>query len=540
MTFVRLRKGKEMKKFFLRAIIAVLLIPTFSFASEICSQVVDTSEGPVRGKEATNAPTCTYKGIPYAQPPLGELRLKAPQPPAKRGEVFNAFEFSPSCWQNEQMAIMSGGKSVSFSEDCLTLNIFRPAKEGKFPVMFWIHGGGYVQGASNYELYHGETLAGKSDVVVVTINYRLGALGFMALPQLAEEDPSHSTGNYGMLDTIQALKWVKENIKNFGGDPDNITIFGHSAGGVSVCALLASPLAKGLFHKAIIQSGACDIALPVEENYKVGRQMAQSVGCTQDDPRECLRKIPAKRFLKFKMKGISLALSIDGVLLKSKPIDAISAGDYNSVPVMVGSTKDEMNILIAMMPWTKLASRKRVEKEVRKILKDKADDLLKLYSFDDYRRPVFLIGAAVADAFGSRAFIAAEKLSAYNPVWLYQFDWDGQVYGNTMGAFHGLELPLVFGNLRLTPLLFRMFMNERVRNEVAPLSEQMMRYWTNFAKTGNPNGGGLPEWRSYDPNKREKMHFDIPSKMLPISPQQLERYKFLLTVGMESLSESSY
>lgn len=529
-----------MKKKIISVLLFVLLAPTLSMASDICSQLIETTEGPVRGKKAPNVPTCTYKGIPYAHPPLGEFRLKAPQPPIKRDAVFNAFDFSPSCWQNEQIAIMSGGKSKSFSEDCLTLNIFRPAKEGTFPVMFWIHGGGYVQGASNYELYDGATLAGRFDVVVVTINYRLGPLGFMALPQLAEEDPFHSTGNYGMLDTIQALKWVKENIKNFGGDPESVTIFGHSAGGVSVCALVASHLAKGLFHRAIIQSGACDIARPVEENYKIGKEMAEAVGCTQHDPRECLRKIPAKRFLKYKMKGISLALSIDGVLLKSKPIDAISAGDYNKVPLMVGSAKDEMNILIAMMPWTKLASRKMVEKQIRKILKDKSDELLKLYSFKDYRRPIFLIADAVADAFGCRAFIAAERFSVHNPVWLYQFDWDGQVYGNTMGAFHGLELPLVFGNLKLTPIMFRLFMNKRVRTEVAPLSDQMMRYWTNFAKNSNPNGIGLSQWRGYDPNNREKMHFDISSKMLPISPQQMERYNFLLTLDMDYLSDGSH
>ena len=200
-------------------------------AEELCREPVATRQGPVTGLAEKGLAACAYKGIPYAAPPVGELRWKAPQPAAKRAATLEAKAFGPSCLQQENFG--SGGKSKAFSEDCLTLNIYRPARSGNFPVMFWIHGGGYTIGAGSYEMYDGSRLAAEREVVVVTINYRLGEFGFLSLPELTAEDPHSSSGNDGLLDTIAALDWVRDNIAGFGGDPKNVTIFGESAGGVS-------------------------------------------------------------------------------------------------------------------------------------------------------------------------------------------------------------------------------------------------------------------------------------------------------------------
>ena len=231
-------------------------------------------------------------------------------------------------------------------EDCLFLNIYRPAKEGKFPVMFWIYGGGHVQGSSSYEVYNGARLAAGRDVVVVTSNYRLGGLGYLALPELKAEDPNGGTGNYGLLDSIQALKWVRENIENFGGDPDNITVFGESAGGVQTCNILASPLAENMFHRAIIESGGCDLVNDLEKSYPKARTLTTAVGCEGDNLLDCLRSTPAKKFIKARDHEFKVWSHIDGYAVPAKPVERFKQGKFNKVPVMVGSNKDELNIIL--------------------------------------------------------------------------------------------------------------------------------------------------------------------------------------------------
>lgn len=517
------------------AVIILFALPISVPAGDMCSEPVMTTEGPVAGREDIDSSVCSYKGIPYALPPLGELRYKAPEPPLSRSSIFEAYEFSPSCMQDE--AFTSGGKSRAFSEDCLYLNIWRPGKNGTFPVMFWIHGGGYMQGAGTYQMYHGGNLAAKKDVVVVSINYRLDALGFLVLPELSVEDPHGSTGNYGLLDTIRALEWVRDNISAFGGDPGNVTIFGESAGGLSVCTLLASAPAQGLFHKAIIESGGCDLAISIERALKQSASVVDELGCAGNDVISCMRGKPAEKIVKLKDAKFKAASAIDGYVLTDQPINVIKSGNFNKVPIIVGSNKDELNMSLLLMPGSIFATRGKLEKLMRKTLGERTDDILDMYSFDDYRLPIYLLGAVYTDGFASRAYAAAEEASPYCPVYYYRFDWDEERLGKSMGAFHGLEIPLVFGNLDLdlkwSPL--RMVLPRRAVKRARPLSENMMSYWTNFAGTGNPNGPGLHEWPEYNISTRQRIYLDSVIRAAPLTEKELERYRYFSSITIEEL-----
>jgi len=513
---------------------AFLLAANFAHGQDLCGQAVPTGQGPVLGKRDKKSPVCVYKGIPYAKPPVNELRWRAPEPPANRSEALSAFEFGASCVQNENLT--SGGKSKSFSEDCLTLNIFRPARSGAFPVMFWIHGGGYTQGAGNYAMYDGVPLASSREVVVVTINYRLGFFGFLALPELAKEDLNRSAGNYGVLDQIAALKWVQANIANFAGDPQNVTIFGESAGGVSVCNLLATPLAAGLFHRAVIESGGCDLASSLEKGYEQGQGLAQALGCRTENPLPCLRAKSAKELLLPSDEMITgAAAHIDHYVLSDQPLQVIKTGKFNKVPVIVGSNRDEFNLTVLLTPGGIFASRKMVVKSMEKQLGPRAQEVLKLYSFDDYARPAYVIGAAFTDGFGSRAFAAAEALAPYTPVYLYRFDWDEERLGKTLGAFHGLEIPFVFGTLDAKKASLHLLLKPKAVASGKPLSQKLMGYWTAFAQTGDPNSAGLEKWPIYQTRGRERIYFDNQISATPLTDREIERYQYFASISVDEL-----
>jgi para-nitrobenzyl esterase len=525
-----------------RLIAAIMLIAAApagaARAQDVCADPVKTTEGPVRGRTVKQSAACAFLGIPYAAPPIGDLRFKAPAPPAVRAAALDAYEFGPGCMQVQ--SIIMGGKAKKLSEDCLYLNIWRPAKSGVFPVMFWIHGGGYTGGAGSYDMYDGARLAAERDVVVVTINYRLGPLGFLALPELSKDDPNSGAGNYGLLDTIAALKWTRANVAGFGGDPDNLTIFGESAGGVSVCSLLASPPAAGLFQRGIIESGGCDLAMAREKMYDMGRRFAQAMGCDQEDAAACLRAKPAADLVKLKGTKFNASACVDGYVLPEMPLDAIKHGKFNKVPVMVGSNKDEGNIFVVFVGGTMVPS-SVLEKMMRKGLGKRADEIMAMYPKPEYKKPVKALEALVTDGFGSRAFAAAEALSDKTPTYMYRFDWDEELWGKSLGAFHGLEISLVFGNVKHpaadTPLgtLF----TKKADRTAAPLSEKMMSYWTNFAKTGDPNGAGLVPWPRYDTKARQRLVLDTVVGAQPISAAQLAHYQYFAALTMEELSLSA-
>jgi len=500
-------------------------------ADDQCSQPVSTTEGQVRGKAAGGS--CSWKGIPYAAPPVGELRLRATQPAKAHQGILDAYEFGPGCPQ--KTSGFSGGEVSNTNEDCLTLNIWSPQKPGKYPVMFWIHGGAFAMGASSFELYDGARLSGLKDVVVVSINYRLGALGFLALPELAAEDPHGSTGNYGILDQIQALKWVQQNISQFGGDPDNVTIFGQSAGGMSVCSLLVSPLAKGLFQKAIPMSGACDYIAEKEKGYDYGKKTAKKAGCKGKDILACLRKKPADAFLPKNvatdfvsgfMSGAGFMPKLDGYVFTCQPIECIEQGKYNQAPVMMGFTRDEIKFFTAAVPVMNLLSRSVVKKVLRVITGDPGDEVLKFYYFADYKHPADLLNAAGTDYFSANGFADVEALSKRTPVYFYRFDWDDIKNPEKYGAFHGLDIPFVFGNINPESRLFKKMMVPGMDAEKIPLAKYLMSYYADFAKTGDPNGAGLPVWPKYSVEKKERIYLDNEVTVAPLTQKEIDRYQY--------------
>ncbi len=543
-----------MKKSPMYSIIFVIICSLFSMPSiaGLCEDEVQTSEGRVVGLASDAAAACAWKGINYAAAPVGELRFRPAQAPEPRDETYQAYDYGMACPQVE--GITSGGHAKGFSEDCLNLNIWRPEKSGQFPVMFWIHGGGFMQGTGSYQMYDGSRLAAERDVVVVTINYRLGHLGWLALPELKAEDPNGGVGNYGLTDQTRALEWVRQNIGGFGGDPDNVTVFGQSAGGISICALLVSPPAKGLFDKAIVMSGPCDMMLSEEEAYKRGQKAAAEMGCEGEDLIECLRSRPFEEFLSSEAPNLLMeggpiySPNLDGYYIPDWPLKLMAEGKYSKVPVMEGSTKEELKIYTITKFGLGTLSEKRVTKMTRDLAGPYSDKILSLYDYDDYRRPFDLfIGFATDAVFTSRAYMMAEAMGGQSDLYLYRFDWNETRMPHKLGAFHALDVPLVFKALDMDMPLAKVIAGRGAVRRGTPLSEQMMSYYANFARTGNPNGEDLPEWPAYDRAAKPRLHLDTPIHLEKIGPEELERYDYFaenalydITKGMREANKKPF
>jgi para-nitrobenzyl esterase len=464
-------------------------------------EVPQLDSGPISG--ALKDGVWTYLGIPYAAPPVGELRWKEPQPVAAWEEVRPCNSYGPSCPQSKwPYTILQEEMTVSEqSEDCLYLNVWTPASspEQRLPVMVWIHGGGFTVGSGSQPLYDGHNLA-KKGVVLVTINYRLGPLGFMAHPLLSEESPHGVSGNYGLLDQIEALKWVQRNIEVFGGDPGLVTVFGESAGGASVCDLMASPLAAGLFSRAIVESGGfLSFGLPTNKGGEtlrqaeaLGEKISRNLGCDRtDDELASLRSKSPQELLDAFQEAAGSGLTgrasagpiADGYVLPDSPQNIFHAGSQQSVPLLIGTNADEGNLFAIDLSPT------QYQAALSYIYGNYAGEVGALFppESDQSAR------AAFSRLMTEMGFTAGAKLAAASmakvgaPAYLYKFTqrpFDARV--QALGSFHGLEIPYVFANPRGNPGPADM-----------ALSASMMGYWTNFARTGNPNGEGLPEWPAY-------------------------------------------
>ena len=515
-----------MKKLFWTLVCSamVLALTGAAWAEDVCQQPVSTGEGLVAG--LSEGGMCVYKGIPYAKPPVGELRWKSPEAPAKHEGTLAAKSFGPECSQIEMApAYLRIGQKPNRSEDCLYLNVWRPEKSGVFPVMVWIHGGGLTSGTGSDAMYWGDRLAAQKDVVVVTINYRLGALGFLALKGLSAEDPRQSSGNYGLLDQVQALKWVKQNIAGFGGDPKNVTIFGESAGGWSVCLHLASPLSAGLFQHAILESGGCDTTRTMDQGFADGDDFAAKLGCSGPDAVSCLRSKSADQVVaamkpRKESTGDYLLLKNwdhiwspheDGWFLKEMPIKSLQSGNYNKVPFMVGSNLNEDKLFAAESKISnRMTSKSKVTGAVKKSLGlELAPQFEKLYPYKNYPRTMDALVDAKGDIhLGCKCFDAAEAAAPAAPTYYYRFDYHHHRAPDILGAAHGLEIGFIFDSLDRS--FTRVLYSGGQKKAARPLIGEVMSYWTNFAKTGNPNGPGLKEWPAYDHAKRSRMILDEP------------------------------
>jgi para-nitrobenzyl esterase len=492
----------------------LLLVPLGSRAEELCSAPVATAEGPVTGRAAETA-ACEYRGIPYAAPPKGERRWRPPAPAAARTATLAAQEFGPQCPQ-PHVGLTSLLPSGTESEDCLYLNIWRPLKSGSFPVMVWIHGGDLLQGSGSWPLYAGDRLAAAKDVVVVSINYRLGPLGFLYHPALAAEDPHRSSGNYGLLDQVQSLAWVRDNIAGFGGDPQNVTIFGESAGGWSVCNLLASPLAAGLFHRAIVESGGCQCSRTVAQGEEWGREFAARLGCEGPKAAACLRTKSARQVIAALGTNWQAMLTkffphLDGYALAESPLDAVRGGRYNRVPLLAGSTRDEFKLFANEIPGGRLLPGPLIDRAADRYLRARLDPPLGgLYPTAAYSRPADALFDAIGDAYlACPTWRAAAAAAPHQPrTWYYRFDYDAHLAPDMIGAAHGTEVPFVFGAGDREPvnILYSKPQWERAR----PLMAAIMSYWTNFAASGDPNGPGLPPWPAYTADGQERLRLDEP------------------------------
>jgi para-nitrobenzyl esterase len=464
------------------------------------SPVVVTDKGPVRGV-ATGAMR-EFRGIPYAAAPVGELRWRPPREHGRWRGVLDATEFGAHC---PQVATPYGTPSTS--EDCLFLNVFTPSKTNMGrphlrPVMLWIHGGALVVGGSDG--YDPAPLVAQG-VVVVTINYRLGELGFLAHPAFGTESLIGASGNYGLMDQQAAMRWVQRNIRAFGGDPDNVTIFGESAGGLSVHSQLASPLAADLFDKAIVESGAYSLdqsSLATAE--AAGTAFAARAGCA-DQSAACLRDLSIPTILAAQT-AVTMEPNLDDFVLPMTVRSAFTTGQFNRVPVIEGSNHDEWRLFVAQteattgVPLTAAGYIPAIAATLG-VSRPVATAIAATYPLSDYSSPSVALGAVGTDVvFSCNARIAARQLSQFVPTYHYEFDDpDAPMLffpplSFPTGAYHAAELQYLF-DLRGTPVP-----SPALSPGQRQLSDAMVGYWTQFASSGDPNAPGAPSWPQYGPN----------------------------------------
>jgi para-nitrobenzyl esterase len=488
---------------------AVIVRPAGSFEEPRHGPEVATDAGKVRGLLlGATQDVLAYKGIPYAQPPVGDLRWREPRPAEKWQGVRDCSKFGNACPQIvspilrtlPQMAL-----SAPTNEDCLYLNVWCPAKPAreKLPVMVWIHGGSFTTGAASQPLYDGESLARKG-VVLVSVNYRLGPLGFLAHPALTKESEHHASGNYGILDQIEALRWVRRNAAAFGGDPECVTVFGESAGGGSVLCLMVSPLSHGLFHRAIVQSAGSAPLTPLRSAdggprsaEKQGIDYAAKCGLPADADAAALRKLSADQLIKatpgreaarnpgFKLASpaISFGPIADGYALTDNADVTFAAGKESRVPLIIGQTRDEITLFLSLVTLPKTAA--EFGRTLDESFGKEGPAAAAAYPVADDKAVRDASARVYTDMIWGAPIRHLARLHTANgqPTYRYVFSRTSKQFPlSQMGAHHGCELSFLFGH-PTTP-------DETDKKVV----EIMQDYWVAFAATGDPNGGSLPKW----------------------------------------------
>ncbi|MGI5191838.1 carboxylesterase/lipase family protein [Promicromonospora sp. CA-289599] len=500
-------------------------------AEREATQPVETAEGPVTGVRNDAGTVEIFAGVPYAQPPVGELRWRAPRPLEPRSSVLVADRFSAAPVQaTTTFASRALSRTLDIpledtflnpypvSEDSLYLNIWRATRPAstELPVLVYVPGGGFATGSGALPLYDGEALASTGEAIVITINYRLGVMGFLSHPELAAESSYGASGNYGILDQIAALEWVRQNIAAFGGDADRVTVAGESAGGESVCILGATPLADGLFDGIIGSSGAC---MGTEGNTEdgdqsdsrsvaedAGERLAQELGV---DTVAQLRGLPVDRITEAATAvGPHWRPSVDGHVLDRSPADIYAAGDQLDVPTMVGSNADEDSLIRAFPPEPMTPEEYRAT--ARQDHGDEVETYLDLYPGGTEEQVLDSMLQAQADRVFTRAMYRWARLqtqSGQAPAYLYFFTHTPPDEGlEEYGAYHGAEVMYAFDNLGADGAA-------EYGEADHVLRDQLSGYWLNFVRTGDPNGAGLPVWSTFTDAPEQVMQLGVPSGM---------------------------
>ncbi|HEX4769938.1 MAG TPA: carboxylesterase/lipase family protein [Bryobacteraceae bacterium] len=473
------------------ATVVAICLPLYS------ANVVHTASGALQGTVSSDGKVQIYEGIPYGAPPVGDLRWKPPQPAAQWEGVRKAKAFGPRCMQArifDDMVFRDDGPS----EDCLYLNVWTPATsaDNHLPVMVWIYGGGFQAGSPSEPRQNGENLA-KKGVIVVSMNYRLGVFGFLAHPELTKESAHHASGNYGYLDQLAALRWVHDNIAAFGGDPAKVTIFGESAGSISVSAQMASPLSKGLFARAIGESGGVfgytEPPPSLEASEQMGAKFAAAVSATS---LKDLRAISAKELLDDSTKDKTMRFwpNVDGYFFPEHPWRIYAQGDQAHVPLLAGWNTDESTYrgVLGKAEPTKANYIAKLEDTIGK---EKAEQVLKYYPAGDDEQAKISAGQLAGDrfiAYSTWKWLEEQTKTGKAPVYRYHFEQPPPMPTGepSHGAYHSADIEYVFETIDWKKLAWTA--------DDRKLSDLISSYWTNFAKAGDPNGAELPKWPAYN------------------------------------------
>ena len=493
------------------------------------SATAETAAGKIRGTVQNKVNI--FKGVPYGASTAGAGRFMPPAKPQPWTGVREALEFGPASPQvpshliPEAMALQPPGDAHG-SEDCLHLNVWTNGLgRAKRPVMVWLHGGGYSAGSANWPLYDGANLAAKQDVVVVTVNHRLNVFGYLFLADLGGERFANAS-NVGMLDIVAALEWVRDNIGGFGGDPGNVTIFGQSGGGGKVSTLLAMPPAVGLFHRAIAQSGSAVKGTPRDRASKSAEAFMATLGLKSNQVDE-LQKLPSEKLLEAmrSTRGLQLGPVVDGRTLPGDPFDPTAPAITANVPMMIGSTETEVtfNVNTNYDPLDDAALHQRV-KDTLHVDDAAADGLIAVYRKGRPKASnldLFLILSTDVSNFRTGTDTEAERKAALGkaPVYKYYFQWYSPVRDGKPRAFHTLDIPFVFRNVDIARAM------TGAGQDRYPLQDKMSGAWAAFARAGNPNHKGLPNWAPFDTDKRATMIFNNQCKAVddPYREERLAR-----------------